>query len=102
MGFRRGWEVEYENGNIFREDSYHWNKIPKINITRLTLRYDGREWNISGKEAYLQKKRGSMIPGVKESFVVESRSIGYYEGNKKIWYTVNESTGRMSMTVEEN
>jgi len=33
-------------------------------------------------------------------FIVESRSIGYYEGNKKVWYTVDEWTGRMEMKVE--
>lgn len=102
MGFRRGWEVEYSDGKVLREDQHDWLKIPKINIVRLTLRYDGREWNIHDKEAYLQKKRGSMVPGVKDSFTIESRSIGYYEGNKKVWFTVNESTGKMTMDVEES
>jgi len=101
MSFRRGWEVTYKDGTVLREDQYSWKDVPKKNIDRLTLRYDGREWNIEGKEAYIQKKRGSIVPGFKESFTIESRSIGYYEGNKKVWYTVDEFTGRMTMSVEE-
>ena len=40
-----------------------------------------------------------MVPGVKDSFQIESRSIGYYEGNNKIAYTVDENTGTMRMEV---
>jgi len=99
---RRGWEVEYEDGKILREDNYEWNKVPKVGIKRLTLRFDGRRWDLVGKDAYAQKKRASAVPGIPESFTVESRSIGYYEGNKKVWYTVDEFTGEMKITVETN
>lgn len=98
----RGWEVELNSGTVIQEPQMSWKKVPKKDIVRLTLRYDGREWNLVNKEAYLQKKRGSMIPGVKDSFIIESRSIGYYEGNQKVYYTVNEATGKMSLKVEEN
>jgi hypothetical protein len=98
---RRGWEVELEDGTIIQEVQMDWPKVPKNRIVRLTLRYDGREWNITNKEAYLQKKRGSVIPFQPESFRVEARSIGYYEGNTKVWYTVKENTGKMNMYVEE-
>jgi len=98
---RRGWEVEFLDGTIIDESQMNWRKVPKKNIIRLTLRYDGREWNIHNKEAYLQKKRGSVIPGVASSFSVESRSIGWFEDNKKIWMTVDETTGRMRLEVEE-
>jgi hypothetical protein len=97
----RGWEAEYENGNTINESQMDWKKIPKKDMIRLTLHYDGRRWDIHNKDAYLQKKRGSMVPFQPDSFVVESRSIGYYEGNQKIWFTVNESTGQMRMEVEE-
>lgn len=99
---RRGWSVEYEDGTIITEAQQDWKTIPKIRIIRLTLHYDGRRWDIHNKGAYLQKKRGSVVPGIPESFQVESRSIGYYEENRKVWYTVNEHTGRMNMEVEEN
>ncbi len=101
MSIRRGWEAEYSDGTIINENQMDWKKIPKVGIIRLTLYYDGRQWNIENKVAYVQKKRASMIPGVQESFVVESRSIGYYEGNKKVWYTVDEFTGQMKMEVKE-
>jgi len=98
---RRGWEVEYVDGTTIREDQEEWKNIPKIGMIRLTLHYDGRRWDIHNKIAYVQKKRGSAIPGVPDSFRIESRSIGYYEDNKKIWYTVDEFTGRMRMEVFE-
>lgn len=98
MGFR-GWEVEYSNGTIINEDQQDWKKIPKVNMIRLTLHYDGRRWDMHNKLAYVQKKRGSVVPGIVDSFQIESRSIGYYEQTQKVWYTVNESTGRMKMEV---
>ena len=101
---RRGWEVEYADGTTIKEAQMDWNKIPKINIVRGTLHYDGRRWDLHNKIAYDQKKRASMIPAVKDSFQVESRSIGFYdvvEGKTvKIWYTVNEFTGKMTMEVQ--
>ena len=96
----RGWEVELENNEVIREGQVEWKNIPKISIRRLTLRYDGREWNISDKPDYFQKKRASVVPGVPDSFKVESRSIGYYEGNSKVLYTVDEDTGRMTIEVK--
>jgi len=96
---RRGWEVEYVDGRVIKEVQMKWIDIPKIDIVRVTLHYDGKRWDIHNKPAYVQKKRASMVPGVAESFVVESRSIGYYEGNQKIWYTVDEFTGQMKMEV---
>ena len=98
---RRGWEAELKDGTIINEDQMEWTKVPKNRIIRLTLRYDGREWNLTGQEAYLQKKRGSVIPFHPESFRVESRSIGYYDGNAKVWYTVKEATGKMNIEVED-
>jgi hypothetical protein len=101
----RGWEVAYADNTTINEEQMEWKALPKLNMIRLTLHYDGREWSFHDKVAYIQKKRGSMIPGVTESFKIESRSIGYYdiidEKNCKVWYTVNEDTGKMVMEVEE-
>ena len=101
----RGWEIEYADGVVVDEDQMDWKKAPKLNIVRVTLRYDGREWNITGKSVYVQKKRASMVPGIQDSFQVESRSIGYYDTvdgkDVKVWYTVTEETGKMNITVEE-
>jgi hypothetical protein len=95
----RGWEVELSNGRIIDEDQMEWTEVPKQDIIRLTLRYDGREWNIDNKSEYYQKKQASVIPSIPGSFQIESRSIGYYEGNSKVLYTVNEFTGRMKMEI---
>jgi len=98
---RRGWEVTYRNGKRINEKQMDWNKVPKQDIICLTLHYDGRRWDLDNKDVYFQKKRASMIPGIPESFQVESRSIGYSEDNCKVWYTVNEHTGMMQISVEE-
>jgi len=97
----RGWEVEYFDGKIVNEEQLPWRKVIKRDIKTLTLKYDGREWRVSGKQAYLQKKRGSVIPSIPGSFRVEARSIGYYTEDCKVWYTVDESTGHMTMSTEE-
>jgi len=101
---RRGFEIEYADGTIIKEVQMEWKKAPKINITRVTLHYDGRQWDLENKVAYDQKKRGSVVPGVPNSFQIESRSIGYYDvadGKPiKVWYTVNEFTGKMTMEVQ--
>lgn len=99
-GFR-GWEVQYKDGTIITEDQMEWKNIPKINIARLSLHYDGRMWNICDKDFYFQKKRGSAIPGYTDSFRVESRTIGYYDGSSKVMYTVDEDTGKMHVEVKD-
>lgn len=102
---RRGWEVEYADGTVIKEIQKDWQKIPKVGIVRLTLHYEGRRWDIRGKEAYAQKKRGSVVPGIQDSFQIESRSVGYYDvvdgSPVKVWYTVNEFTGKMDMEVKK-
>lgn len=102
---RRGWEVEYSDGRKIKESDMDWRKIPRDGIARVTLHYDGRSWFIKDKAAYLQKKRASMVPGQSDTFRVESRSIGYYDvvdgENVKVWYTVDEATGRMNMEVQK-
>lgn len=99
-GFR-GWEVEYEDGTKINEAQAEWKEIPKVGIKRVTLHYDGKQWNIDRKPAYFQMKRASVIPNIPGSFRVESRTIGYYEGCDKVFYTVDENTGRMTMKVKE-
>lgn len=99
-GFR-GWEVEYNDGTLVNEEQTDWKKLPKHGIRCLTLHYDGRQWDINGKAVYFQKKQGSMIPGIPNSFQIESRSIGYYEEDYKVMYTVNEHTGQMRMETKE-
>ena len=96
---RRGWEVELSNGVILREGELDWKKVPKNQIVRLTLFYDGRQWDLTDKEAYFVKYRASVVPGIAESFRIERRTIGFYEGSNKVCYHVEEDSGRFSMEV---
>jgi len=95
-----GWEVLLANGKILREGQIEWIKVPKKDIIRLSLcHYRGRRWDLADKEAYFVKTRCSMVPGIQNSFRTERRSIGYYEGAKKICYHVEEVSGKFSMEV---
>jgi hypothetical protein len=96
----RGWEVELHDGTILCEDSSYWNDVPKVQIKRLTLLFDTRRWDLINKQAYFIRNTASVVPGSQESFRIEKRGIGYYEGSTKVLYTVNESTGEFKMLVE--
>ena len=98
----RGWEVELTNGVILKEGELDWKKVPKNQIARLSLFYDRRRWDLTGKEAYLVKYRASMVPGRQDTMRIERRTIGYYEGAKKVCYHVEELTGKFSMEVIDN
>ena len=95
---RRGWIVELKDGTLLWECDTAWQDVPKKEIKSLTLIFEGRKWTISDKDAYIQKKRASISPGEAEA-TLEQRMIGYYDGNLKIEYVVNEHTGNMSMRV---
>jgi len=99
----RGWEVQLKNKTIIREGQMEWSKVPKKQIIRLSLFFDqNRHWDLTGKEAYFIKNRASVVPGVSESFRIERRTIGWYEGAKKICYNVDENTGKFTMEVIDN
>jgi hypothetical protein len=94
---RRGWVVEYRDGTIINENQMSWNKLPnRKDIIRLSLKWDGKQWDLRNKEAYAQKKRAMSAPGCPNIFII-ARYIGYYEGAKKIFYKVDEFTGQMTM-----
>ena len=97
----RGWQVELNNGKIMQEDSCTWKNVPNRDIKRLTLYFDGRRWDLVGKQAYFVQNRVSMAPGVQRSMSIERRCIGYYEGATKIWYIVDEFTGKFKMEVNK-
>ncbi len=97
---QRGWQVELKDGTIINEGTMEWKAVPKKDITRLSLFFDGRRWDLSGKQAYFVKTQASMVPGVQETFRIEKRTIGHYEGATKVHYTVNEFTGAFKMEVK--
>ena len=106
LSMPRGWIVQYIDGRIITEYDRNgaqteWCKVPKVGIKCIHLKWNTKHWTISGKEAYLQKKRGwvSPQPGPQETNI-QYRYIGYWEGNNKVYYQVDEITGQMSMVVE--
>ena len=96
---KKGWEVELSNGVILRESDLEWRKVPKNQIVRLSLFYGDRHWDLTDKEAYFVKYRASVVPGIQDSFRIERRVIGYYEGSNKICYCVDEQTGKFTLEV---
>jgi len=107
MNMPRGWVVHYEDGRIITEydldgNQLDWRKVPKRGIKSLSLKWHTKHWTIHGKEIYLQKKRGWVVPtaGVDQTPNIQYRYIGYWEGNDKVFYQVDEQTGQMKMVVE--
>lgn len=98
----RYWEVQLKDGTKLREGQVEWKDVPKRAITRLSLFFDGRKWHLTEKEAYFVKYRASMVPGIQRSLQIERRTIGYYEGAKKVCYHVDEFSGKFSMEVIDN
>jgi len=99
---RRYWEVELKDGLLLREGHVEWRDVPKHLIVRLSLFFDGRQWDLFGKEAYFIRHRASEIPGIPESFRLERRAIGFYEGSKKVTYNIDEFTGRFTLEVVDS
>ena len=107
MNMAKGWVVHYNDGRIVVEydlegNQRDWKKVSKTGIKSLSLKWYNKHWTLYGKELYLQKKRGWIIPieGVDQEPNIQYRYIGYWEGGKKIFYRVDEQTGQMSMVVE--
>ena len=100
--FTRGWIVQLKDGTQIFEGQKEWKEVPKNQIESLSLVYDGRRWDLTDKQAYFVASRASMVPGISASFRVEARTIGFYEGATKVFYTVDELSGAFSIKVNEN
>jgi hypothetical protein len=99
MAIRRGWEVELKDGKVLTEKQIAWKDVPKIQIKRLSLHYEGRSWHLTDKQAYFVNTRASIVPGIAESYQVEQRTIGFYEGADKVHYTIDEHSGKFTIKV---
>ena len=105
MNLVRGWFVVYDDGTLVTEDDTNWLKVKKTKIKVLGLKWHDKFWTIRDKKNYVQFKRGSapfnlnggVIPP--EMLRCEERCIGYYEGDKKVIYRVNDRTGKMKPEV---
>jgi hypothetical protein len=99
---KRGWVVLLKDGTKIKEKEMQWKNVPKKEIEKLLLLFDGRKWEVSDKEAYFVNTRASMVPGMSHTMEIEERSIGWYEGANKISYVVNERTGGCELRVKDN
>lgn len=100
--FTRGWIVKLKDGTQIFEGQKEWREVPKKDIESLSLVYDGRRWDLSDKQAYFVTTRASMVPGFAESFQVDTRTVGFYEGATKVHYTVDEFSGAFAIKVQDN
>jgi hypothetical protein len=104
LSMPKGWIVTYENGQTITEYDQNgvqteWNKIPKVGMKSLTIKWNDKHWTISGKAPYIQKKRAWISPGMSQS-VLKYRYIGYWDGSNQVLYQVDEQTGQMKMVVK--
>lgn len=101
----KGWIVLYKDGTVFCEDEMSWGKLPnKREIRRVILKWEDRIWSLDDKENYtVPKTRGYMdVSTVGTSQGIHSRTIGYYDMEEKckVYFRVDEITGRMTMETE--
>ncbi len=107
LNMPKGWAVQYEDGRILTEYDRegvcrNWRTVPKVGIKNLSLKWYNKHWTLHGKSIYLQKKRGwvSPVAGIDQEANIQYRYIGYWEGNDRIFYQVDELMGQMTMLVE--
>lgn len=92
-----GWFALSKSGLLEFEKASVWN--PK-DVIFLGLRSGGRFFMLpEGKSGYFQSKTASSSPGAGTE--LESRNIGYREGNMEIVLRVKEGTHECSLEVGE-
>lgn len=105
MSLSKGWVVCYNDGKIITEYDQNevetsWRSVPKNNIKSLSIKWMDRHWTIPGPGPFIPPfKRAWISPGMSQS-IIEYRCIGYWDGNNKVIYRVDEQTGKMSILVE--
>jgi len=103
MNLSKGWFILYNDGTMVTEDDTDWYDVDRSKILALGLKWYDRFWTINGRTAYLQFKRGSVVfspDGSGSDIQCEERCIGYYEGENKVIFRVNERTGQMTPGVQ--
>jgi hypothetical protein len=107
LNMSKGWIIHYNDGRTITEydkdgNQTEWRLAPKKDIKSLSLKWFNKHWSIYGKQDYLQKKKGWITPihGLEQEPNIQFRYIGYWEGNNKVFYRVDEATGDMKMVVE--
>ena len=89
---KRGWKVLYTDGTVLTEDDTHWMKLDLERVSEVAIVRDGREYALpKGKTGWIQAKTASAAVGGKVE--IESRYVGFEEGNSQIVLRVMEATG---------
>jgi hypothetical protein len=105
LSMAKGWVICYNDGKVITEYVQNevensWRSVPKTNIKSLSLKWMNKHWTIPGPGPFIVPyKRAWNSPGMSEN-IIEYRCIGYWEGNNKVIYKVDEATGKMSILVE--
>jgi hypothetical protein len=99
---QRGWVVKYKDGEVISEWDFNesFRFLPRQqDIQAVALYWDGKYWVFPDKRHYFETKRGCLMfgrPNPSGAFSIVSRSIGYWEENKKVTWTLDETTGELS------
>lgn len=103
---RRGWVVEYEDGDVIFEDEMSWRDLPNKKIARVFLKWERKMWSLDGKKHYTIPKHKGYVDvnaGGMYNEGIDSRTIGYYDTDNKcrVYMRVDETTGNMKLETEE-
>jgi hypothetical protein len=92
-----GWVAMSEFGIIFFESKDSW---PTDKVVHLCLVSNGQYFVLpSGKTGYFQSKTMSSSPGAGTE--LESRNIGYIDGNLEVTLRVSENSHRCFLETQE-
>jgi hypothetical protein len=98
----RGWVVKYKDGTVVPEWIFQrpFSQLPDIGeIDTVALVFEDRHWVLpKDKKFYFSQKGESVLFGTSGMIGgrrIETRTLGYWEGDRKIKYTLNELTGEM-------
>ena len=103
-----GWYVLFHDGTVITENDMSWIKVPnKKDIRLMGLKWRHKQCEIEGKDNYLPPGQthcrnfsvnsGNEIQISKQNIL--SRTIGYYDTDRKVIYRVDVNTGKF--VIEE-
>jgi len=88
----RGWQAIYDDGTVVTEEKTHWSEVDINRIVSLSLIRDGRKYALpAGHRGWVQAKTATVVVG--SSPEIQSRYVGFEEGNSQVILRVMEDTG---------
>jgi beta-lactamase class D len=98
-----GWAAHWNDGRhvVEWESELPFSQLPdQDKIDAVAIVYGPKHWVIRGKTGYFAGKSAS-ITFPQGAFAVESCFIGYWEGGKKVKFSVNLKTGEPDLSYTE-